>query len=54
MPQISVARFLHALTGGSNRDPHQHPQWDENEFPQLPRNFRKCLGNWGNVFLEYP
>jgi len=54
MPQISVARILHALTGGSTPDPHPHPQWAENEFPQLPRHFRKCLGNWGNFFLEYP
>jgi len=54
MPQISVARFLHALTVGFNPDPHPRPQWAENEFPQLPRHFRKCLGNWGNVFFRIP
>jgi len=45
MRQISEARFLHALTGGSTPDPHPRPQRAENEFPQLPRHFRKCLGN---------
>jgi len=38
MPQIFVARFLHALMGGSTPDlsPQTHPQWAKNKFPQMP------------------
>jgi len=45
MPKISVTRILHALSEGSTPDPHPYPQWAKNEFPQLPRHFRKCLSN---------